>query len=103
MSSIYCCSHCYVDFTKLPPMANIQFHLDGRCMPKSEDQYEKHNRLNIIRYTRATDKMFLLDAKIHHEDMVAFGKGWWKGWGAGIISGLLLGAMWTWIAIEVWK
>jgi|HubBroStandDraft_5_1064220.scaffolds.fasta_scaffold58239_2 hypothetical protein len=98
MSSVYRCNHCDTDLSKLPPMANIQPHLDGKCITKPEDQYEKDNGLNINR------KEDIEEISRHLDNIMrSFGEGWWKGWRVGLIGGLILGSMWMWIAIEVWK
>lgn len=86
-----------------------EYHRD---MLLTEEEFEKRRKeknqlecdmLDMSKYMRTTDKMFLADVKIQHEDMIAFGKGWWKGWKVGLIGGLLLGSMWMWIAIEICK
>lgn len=72
---------------------NIQFHVDAKCINTSPELRMTYEEFENKRKENNLLKMY----------MIAFGKGWWKGWRAGLIGGLLLGSMWMWIAIEVWR
>lgn len=79
------CPNCGLMFDKKSFNEMLELHSSGKC----RDHYSPPTILKIHEGINKRVKVF--------------SEGWRKGYFVGIISGIFLGGMWMWLAIEVWK